>query len=48
MKITRVGVDIAKHTQRWLHQAYVIQIRGESYRLRQARHSGLIGGKKTN
>ena len=30
------------------HHAHVIQIRGESYRLRQARQSGLIGGKKTN
>jgi DNA replication protein DnaC len=33
---------------RLLHHAHVIQIRGESYRLRQARRSGLIGGKKTN
>jgi DNA replication protein DnaC len=33
---------------RLLHHAHVIQIRGESYRLRQARQSGLIGGKKTN
>jgi DNA replication protein DnaC len=33
---------------RLLHHAHVIQIRGESYRLRQARKSGLIGGKKTN
>lgn len=31
---------------RLLHHAHVIQIRGESYRLRQARQSGLIGGKK--
>ena len=30
---------------RLLHHAHVIQIRGESYRLRQARQSGLIGGK---
>jgi DNA replication protein DnaC len=29
---------------RLLHHAHVIQIRGESYRLRQARQSGLIGG----
>jgi DNA replication protein DnaC len=33
---------------RLLHHAHVIQIRGDSYRLRQARQSGLIGGKKTN
>jgi len=34
---------------RLLHHAHVIQIRGESYRLRQARQSGLIGGgKKTS
>lgn len=33
---------------RLLHHAHVIQIRGESYRLRQARQSGLIGGKKAN
>ena len=33
---------------RLLHHAHVIQIRGESYRLRQARQSGLIGGKKSN
>src|SRR5690606_27302357 len=33
---------------RLLHHAHVIQIRGESYRLRQARQSGLIGGKKIN
>lgn len=33
---------------RLLHHAHVIQIRGESYRLRQARQSGLIGGKKNN
>lgn len=33
---------------RLLHHAHVIQIRGESYRLRQARQSGLIGGKRTN
>ena len=31
---------------RLLHHAHVIQIRGDSYRLRQARQSGLIGGKK--
>lgn len=31
---------------RLLHHAHVIQIRGESYRLRQARQSGLIGGGK--
>jgi DNA replication protein DnaC len=30
---------------RLLHHAHVIQIKGESYRLRQARQSGLIGGK---
>jgi DNA replication protein DnaC len=30
---------------RLLHHAHVIQIRGDSYRLRQARQSGLIGGK---
>ncbi|HYW91380.1 MAG TPA: IS21-like element helper ATPase IstB [Gammaproteobacteria bacterium] len=30
---------------RLLHHAHVIQIRGESYRLRQARQSGLIGGR---
>jgi len=29
---------------RLLHHAHVIQVRGESYRLRQARQSGLIGG----
>jgi DNA replication protein DnaC len=29
---------------RLLHHAHVIQIRGDSYRLRQARQSGLIGG----
>ena len=29
---------------RLLHHAHVIQIRGESYRPRQARQSGLIGG----
>jgi hypothetical protein len=33
---------------RLLHHAHVIQIGGESYRLRQARQSGLIGGKKIN
>jgi DNA replication protein DnaC len=33
---------------RLLHHAHVIQIRGDSYRLRQARQSGLIGGSKTN
>jgi DNA replication protein DnaC len=33
---------------RLLHHAHVIQIRGESYRLRQARQSGLIGGKKAH
>lgn len=32
---------------RLLHHAHVIQIRGDSYRLRQARKSGLLGGKKT-
>ena len=31
---------------RLLHHAHVIQIRGESYRLRQARQSGLLGGGK--
>jgi DNA replication protein DnaC len=31
---------------RLLHHAHVIQIRGESYRLRQARQSGLLGGRK--
>jgi DNA replication protein DnaC len=30
---------------RLLHHADVIQIRGESYRLRHARQSGLLGGK---
>ena len=30
---------------RLLHHAHVIQIRGESYRLRDARQSGLIGSK---
>lgn len=30
---------------RLLHHAHVIQIRGESYRLRQARQSGLLAGK---
>jgi len=30
---------------RLLHHAHVIQIRGESYRLQQARQSGLLGGK---
>ena len=34
--------------ERLLHHAHVIQIRGESNRLRQARQSGLIGGKKSN
>lgn len=29
---------------RLLHHAHVIQIRGDSYTLRQARQSGLIGG----
>lgn len=33
---------------RLLHHAHVIQIRGDSYRLRQARQSGLIGGKRAN
>ena len=33
---------------RILHHAHVIQIRGDSYRLRQARQSGLIGGKHSN
>lgn len=33
---------------RLLHHAHVIQIRGDSYRLRQARQSGLIGGNTTN
>jgi hypothetical protein len=33
---------------RLLHHAHVIQIRGESRRLGQARQSGLVGGKKTN
>lgn len=32
---------------RLLHHAHVIQIRGDSYRLRQARQSGLIGGNTT-
>ena len=32
---------------RLLHHAHVIQIRGDSYRLRQARQSGLIGGNNT-
>lgn len=32
---------------RLLHHAHVIQIRGESYRLRQARQSGLLSGKNT-
>jgi DNA replication protein DnaC len=31
---------------RLLHHAHVIQIRGESYRLRQARQSGLLGASK--
>lgn len=31
---------------RLLHHAHVIQIRGDSYRLRQARQSGLIGGQQ--
>jgi DNA replication protein DnaC len=31
---------------RLLHHAHVIQIKGESYRLRQARQSGLIAGKR--
>ncbi len=31
---------------RLLHHAHVIQIQGESYRLRQARQSGLLGGSK--
>ena len=29
-----------------LHHAYVMQVQGESYRLRQARLSGLLGGKR--
>lgn len=33
---------------RLLHHAHVIQIRGESYRLRQARKSGLLGKSKAN
>lgn len=32
---------------RLLHHAHVIQIRGDSYRLRQARKSGLLGGSKS-
>ena len=32
---------------RLLHHAHVIQIRGESYRLRHARQSGLLGGQTT-
>jgi hypothetical protein len=32
---------------RLLHHAHVIQIRGESYRLRHARQSGLLGGRTT-
>lgn len=32
---------------RLLHHAHVIQIRGESYRLQQARQSGLLGGQRT-
>jgi DNA replication protein DnaC len=32
---------------RLLHHAHVIQIRGESYRLRQARQSGLLAGKQS-
>lgn len=32
---------------RLLHHAHVIQIRGDSYRLRQARQSGLIGGQQS-
>lgn len=31
---------------RLLHHAHVIQIRGDSYRLRQARQSGLLGGQR--
>jgi len=31
---------------RLLHHAHVIQIRGESYRLREARQSGLLGGER--
>jgi len=31
---------------RLLHHAHVIQIRGDSYRLRQARQSGLLGGQQ--
>lgn len=31
---------------RLLHHAHVIQIKGESYRLRQARQSGLLGGDR--
>ena len=31
---------------RLLHHAHVIQIRGESYRLREARQSGLLGGQR--
>jgi len=33
-------------TSAMLHHAHVIQIRGDSYRLRQARQSGLLGGTK--
>jgi DNA replication protein DnaC len=33
---------------RLLHHAHAIQIRGDSYRLRHASQSGLIGGSKTN
>lgn len=33
---------------RLLHHAHVIQIRGESYRLQQARQSGLLGGKRAS
>jgi DNA replication protein DnaC len=32
---------------RLLHHAHVIQIRGDSYRLRHARQSGLLGGRTT-
>ena len=41
--------EIQRFAERWSECAVegrVIQIRGDSYRLRQARQSGLIGGKQ--
>jgi transposase len=38
-----IAADFERHAV-----IFVIQIRGDSYRLRQVRQSGLIGGSKTN